>query len=484
MKKPYIVAKRLGPRPVQITLRESTRTDMQSLPDSRACAHPNPEFPLSSRSKQLPSAHLDAQEGSREAPGCAPVGGVLGTYAKTSAALANSDSEQSVRWFPVDDGDGEVKPFEMRGMKWVEHKKLAQIRCDRYRLKSAVNRLLIGSRTSKCCRWKVPTQSVQVMHSAEHSKAFYAGLQVCASVWLCPVCAPKISERRRVELRAAMDEAQRQGLDVMLMTLTVPHGLGDDLDAMLDKMMKAYADTSSNRAGKTARKSVGLRGTVRVLEVTHGRHGWHPHFHVLLFLESGMLPDQVKTILAPTWQNACEKRGLPRPSDEHGVDVRGGYEAAAYVSKWGLEHEMTKGHLKASRSAKGASPWALLAEYQETRSKRSAALWMAYAGAFKGRRQLCWSKGLRDLLAVVEMDDAEIVAKEDTTAVVLAELTDDQWRDVLTTQNEASLLQVAEENPSEVQAFLDGVALLAKVMGAPSPSIGKAKPGARLTKES
>lgn len=75
MKKPYIVAKRLGPRPVQITLRESTRTDMQSLPDSRACAHPNPEFPLSSRSKQLPSAHLDAQEGSREAPGCAPVGG-------------------------------------------------------------------------------------------------------------------------------------------------------------------------------------------------------------------------------------------------------------------------------------------------------------------------------------------------------------------------------------------------------------------------
>jgi hypothetical protein len=406
-------------------------------------------------------------------------GGVLGTYAKTSAAFADSLSKSNVSWFPVGEGDGEVKAFEIRGSEWVERKTLAQIRCDRYRLKSAVNRLLIGSRTSKCCRWKVPTQSVQVMHSAEHGKAFYAGLQVCASVWLCPVCAPKISERRRVELRGAMDEAQRQGLDVMLMTLTVPHGLGDDLDGMLDRMMKAYADTSSNRAGKNARKMVGLRGTVRVLEVTHGRNGWHPHFHVLLFLDGGMSPDQVKSILAPTWQDACEKRGLPRPSDEHGVDVRGGQDAAAYVSKWGLEHEMTKGHLKASRSAKGATPWALLAEYQETRCKRSAALWMAYAAAFKGRRQLCWSKGLRDLLAVVEMDDAEIAAQEDSSAVVLAELTDDQWRDVLTTRSEASLLQVAEENPDELESFLQGVAAMAKAMAIPPPVTEKVKPRAR-----
>lgn len=403
----------------------------------------------------------------------------LGTYAKTSAALPHLLPKSNVSWFPVGEGDGELKAFEIRGSEWVERKTLAQIRCDRYRLKSAVNRLLIGSRTSKCCRWKVPTQSVQVLHSGEHGKAFYAGLQVCASVWLCPVCAPKISERRRVELRGAMDEAQRQGLDVMLMTLTVPHGLGDDLDEMLDRMMKAYADTSSDRAGKNARKAVGLCGTVRVLEVTHGRNGWHPHFHVLLFLDGGMLPDQVKSILAPTWQNACVKRGLSRPSDEHGVDVRGGHDAAAYVSKWGLEHEMTKGHLKASRSFKGATPWALLAEYQETRSKRAAALWMAYAGAFKGKRQLCWSKGLRKLLAVVEMDDVELAAKEDSAAVVLAELTDDQWRDVLVTRTEASLLQVAEENPDELQAFLHGVVAMARAMALPSPIIEKPKSASR-----
>lgn len=447
---------------MRILARPSAATHAQITPKS------TPQKPLS----RPPAAGArTAGKGASE--------GSLGTYAKTSAAFADLLPKNNIKWAPVEGGDGEVKAFEVRGTQWVERKTLAQIRCDRYRLKSAVNRLLIGSRTSKCCRWKVPTQSVQVMHSTEHCKAFYSGLQVCASVWLCPVCAPKISERRRVELRGAMDEAQSQGLDVMLMTLTVPHGLGDDLDGMLDRMMKAYADTSSNRAGKNARKAVGLRGTVRVLEVTHGRNGWHPHFHVLLFLDGGMSPHQVKSILAPTWQDACEKRGLPRPSDEHGVDVRGGQDAAAYVSKWGLEHEMTKGHLKASRSAKGATPWALLAEYQETRCKRSAALWMAYAAAFKGRRQLCWSKGLRDLLAVVEMDDAEIAAQEDSASVVLAELTDDQWRDVLTTRSEASLLQVAEENPGEVQPFLQGVAAMAKAMAIPPPVTEKAKPTAR-----
>lgn len=394
--------------------------------------------------------------------------GVLGTYAKTSSALPIPGA---VAWVPTDDGTGELRAFERKGVAMVEHKSMAQIRIERYRLKGVVNGILPGSRTHKCHRWRVPAQTLRVMHSAEHGKAFYAGLQVCASVWLCPICAPKISERRRVELKAAIDEAINQGLTVMLMTLTVPHGLGDDLGAMLDRMMTAYADTSSDRSGIAARKAFALVGTVRVLEVTHGRNGWHPHFHVLLFVAPGKNPEEVQAIMTPVWQSACVKRGLPRPSDEHGVDVRGGHEAASYAAKWGLEHEMTKGHLKAPRDAKGLTPWGLLLDCLETKSHRSRLLWTTYAAAFKGRRQLCWSKGLRKLLQVEELDDAEIVAKEDAAAVILAELEDDQWRDVLLTHSEASLLQVAEEDPQSLQAFLLGVSVLARAMGGPPPVV-------------
>jgi len=37
---------------------------------------------------------------------------------------------------------------------------------------------------------------------------------------------------------------------------------------------------------------------------------------------------------------------LPAPSMEHGLDLRDGKYADKYVSKWGIEHELTKGHVK------------------------------------------------------------------------------------------------------------------------------------------
>ena len=43
----------------------------------------------------------------------------------------------------------------------------------------------------------------------------------------------------------------------------------------------------------------------------------------------------------------CLHQGRVKSSDLiHGVDVRNGTYAAEYVSKWGLEEEVTKGHLK------------------------------------------------------------------------------------------------------------------------------------------
>ena len=46
------------------------------------------------------------------------------------------------------------------------------------------------------------------------------------------------------------------------------------------------------------------------------------------------------------WKDCCLKAGLDEPSEKHGLDLQAGNEAGAYVAKWGLEHEMTKGHIK------------------------------------------------------------------------------------------------------------------------------------------
>lgn len=427
---------------------------------SGVCGEDCSHHTVGRRRRATPAAREREDGGAEGAP--------LGIYAGSSSAPTKGPVLQ---WALSDDDTGEIVPFERRGNEWVEHKTPQQVRAERYRLKAIVNAFLPGSRTCKCHRWRVPKQSLQVLNSVEFKKAFYAGLQVCASPWLCPLCAPKISERRRVELKGGIERAKKLGWEVMLLTATVPHGLGDDLLTMLDQMLEAWAKTSSTRAGAKARQSIGLEGTIRVLEVTHGQNGWHPHFHVLLFVSGGMTLQQVADIFRPLWQDACKKVGLPRPSDEHGLRVDGGEKAASYASKWGLEHEMTKGHLKRSRSVKGQTPWDLLRCYQDSKCQRSRLLWLTYAEAFKGRRQLCWSRGLKKCLEVVDLSDDEIAAQQDEPASLLAELTDDQWRDVLATKNESALLDLAEHHPEEIDAFLQGVAVTARAKSGKRPAI-------------
>ena len=195
-------------------------------------------------------------------------------------------------------------------------------------------------------RWRLPSHKVAVNKAHQYNKAFYTGLQVCGRVWSCPVCSAKIAERRRVELTTATTLAKAQGMQVMLLTLTVPHGLGDDLGTMLDCMGQAWRKTSTERRGKALRKSLDVKGTIRALEVTHGKNGWHPHFHVLLFVGQGVTAEQIFEAYAPLWQTVCVKAGLPEPSLAHGTRVDDGSYAAAYVGKWGLEAEMTRGHSK------------------------------------------------------------------------------------------------------------------------------------------
>jgi hypothetical protein len=374
----------------------------------------------------------------------------LGIYAKTdSAQLA------------VDQNTGEILsglPVDPRQFRW-----------ERFALKSVVNRLLPVSRTSKCMRWRVPKQSLQVLKSQEHGKAFYKGLQVCASVWACPVCAAKISERRRAELVTALALAKAQSWDVFMLTLTVPHGLGDELSSLLDQIHKAWRSTSTSRAGQKLRKLLGIRGTVRALEVTHGANGFHPHLHVLLFLDSGFSTDSVQFAFSPLWQQACQRSGLPRPSDAHGCRVDDGSYAAAYASKWGLESEMTKSHTKTGKNG-SRTPWDFLRAVLSKAEgwEQSAHLFRTYAQTFKGKRQLYWSNGLRDLLAMGEQaTDEEVAAAQEDSARVLADLTDDQWRAVLRTRSESALLDIAEEHPEALPIFLNSIVAMAERQAKP-----------------
>ncbi|MDP3425701.1 MAG: hypothetical protein Q8S32_18315 [Burkholderiaceae bacterium] len=336
-------------------------------------------------------------------------------------------------------------------------------------MKAAAEKVLgNGSRLFKCQRMRIDkTKDVEIKISTESARAFFSGFQACGSVWICAVCAPKVTERRKVEVAQAVELAKAQGLKVMLLTGTAPHGLGDDVRVVLAALKKGWKNTSCGRKAQALRQEIGLVGSIRVLETTYGENGFHPHFHALLILDTKMTPAQVEEAWWPLWRDGCIKAGLGEPSRKHGLKVEDGSRAAEYLTKWGMEHELTKGHLKKGKTS--LTPWDLMRvmafgpghfsispELRETLTRlgidqdRARALWVIYAQAFKGNRQLYWSNGLRKLLGLgLEKSDEEVAqADPEETAVTVATVNNTQRLAMIRACAWSEVLIVAEHDPS------------------------------------
>jgi hypothetical protein len=320
-------------------------------------------------------------------------------------------------------------------------------RIQRFMLQSVARKLLPKTRTNNCLRVRQGGKQIQVLKSKEHGTASYGGLQTCGSVWQCPVCAAKISERRRVEVLGAMTAHKAQGGAVNMLTLTCPHQRSDDLVELLAKQAKALTRFWSDKQVKALLAELLTIGQIKATEVTHGRlstfdNGWHPHYHVLLFCGSGVDLEAVEAALYPRWVNACRLAGLGEPSREHGLKLDGGDEAGKYISKWGLENEITKGHIKKAKT--GETPFDLLrALALDDSDRQAAALFIEFANAFKGKRQLRWSKGLKARFALEEKSDEALAEEKDDHAELLGLLTIEQWRDVLAADGRGTLLSAA-----------------------------------------
>lgn len=147
--------------------------------------------------------------------------------------------------------------------------------------------------------------------------------------------------------------------------------------------------------------------------------------------------------LYAVWARVCVKAGLGEPSLQHGLKLDDGSRAAKYVSKWGLEDEMTKGHTK--KALYGETPFDFLRVLVENpEDRQAAALFIEFARVFKGKRQLFWSRGLKARYAIGEKTDDDLAQeKEDEFAVLLGTITIEQWRDVLAVEGRGAVLSMA-----------------------------------------
>jgi len=329
----------------------------------------------------------------------------------------------------------------------------------RYSRQPSVGRLMPQSSTAKCLK-VVVNDSVNIVKSKEHGECHYVGLMTCGNVWTCPICAAKISERRRKELKAAIVQHEAEGRSVLLITFTVSHQREESLQGLLERLSKASIWFYAHRTYKELKKRYMKRGRVRAMEVNHGQaNGWHPHMHELWFLDLNLHDYSIlKAEIFALWLKACKRFDLGLPSEEYGVDVRGGDKAASYVTKfgdqdeWGLESELSKSHLKKAKNG-SRSPFQLIDSYQEG-DKQAGALFIEYAQAFKGKRQLTWSRGLKNQFDLEDLTDEEIANKEEDNCELVVRVSKDDWYKVLKDSfteidSRLMLLQLAENGGSD-----------------------------------
>lgn len=283
------------------------------------------------------------------------------------------------------------------------------------------------------------------------------GLQTCASVHLCPVCAGRIRSRRAEELDAYATAWEEQGGGIVLVTLTMRHFARQTLKTLVRAQTDAWrrAIGSAGRPWRRLQEALGIVGYVRAWEVTHGANGWHPHYHVVFFLERPWTEEDAETFRAALfarWERALTKAGGYQVSADRAVRVDlprygTGGQVARYLMKRTdgrvrvrVGAELNRADTKSGRAGR-RTPFEILGDIRdqladapegtEVGKLTDVKLWRQYEEGSHGVRALHWSSGMEDRLAdLVDAEletDEEIAAETDEDLEPLAVVPSETW---------------------------------------------------------
>lgn len=395
----------------------------------------------------------------------------------------------------VTDGNGRVWPVNENGKPLgiitKSHPTLDTQgfqRIQDYALQQQAAKLLHGkSRVCFCGKRKIDkNRNRSVVYNPNTERAYFENVQRCGSIWDCKVCAKKITETRRKELAFA-NELWKSGVVLQtfdyseypenfigpirptweyvkghtyLITLTNSHNAGHSLLSQREGQKKAMKRFFEGRKAEALMGRLGKRFHITNYEVTFGKNGWHPHHHILVFSDKALSISEFSALrneLAEHWINCCRLSKLPLPNMEHGLDLADGTYADQYIGKWGVEHEMTKGHIKKGKEG-GLTPFDLLQlsfEDELVFGRKPSQLFKEYAAAFKGARQLMWSRGLKDVFGLCDVSDDEIMDKVTDEAIKLNDVEDLVFRLLVKYKKYVEFLIAVEEEQKGVAGAVD-----------------------------
>jgi hypothetical protein len=239
--------------------------------------------------------------------------------------------------------------------------------------------------------------------------------------------------RRARQIEMALRQHVDAGGSALLATYTVPHTRDESLPVVLARL----ADTWRRYAKHAWRDVLGAHyvGNVRALEVVHGVSGWHPHYHVLVFVSPG-LPylTPVAVALAGRWS---EVAGADWRADVRQVARDGVAAVARYLTTDGISGASYEVANPAAKVPAGRSYTQLLYDYARYRSSVDAALVYEYAAALHGVHHLTVSPRLRRLYDFTDPASGWDEISDDD---ILALLNSGEWLSIFNAGEERNLL--------------------------------------------
>lgn len=285
----------------------------------------------------------------------------------------------------------------------------------RRRVLAYLARQMTGRKTVSCCGLALLGKPVTV-RARRGEPASFVGIKKCKARWECPDCMVDIQRIRAEKLQRvnAAWRAKGAGHAMVMLTLTVPHGLGDNLRAIRRRVSTAWRYVQQGAPWKRCLVKFAIGGTVRALEVTHGeRHGFHPHLHVALYTSRTLADAELAELerwVSERWRKAITnpRHGQPWPAPHpvHGVRCTR-LEGSDYLVKMGLDaRELVMATTKAGRDGNRTPLQVLhavqiaLATGDRKGAQYFASVWRAYAKGILGARQLTYSRGFLESLGL------------------------------------------------------------------------------------
>lgn len=320
----------------------------------------------------------------------------------------------------------------------------------KYALLRQVQTVLDGSGYAVQSCQKCVGGGVRVMRSGDD--AYFDGIITCKSIWLCPVCAQRINSQRLDQLKDALGS----GYKTVMVTATLRHDQGDRLRDLLRSLKDAVRRVKSGRWWGDYKDSHGVVASVTSYEITHGVFGWHPHIHMLLFL------DRDRPDVDVMWSEFVSRyvylvdRGGGYASRHHAVDVtQTGSSAGQYLVKHvsvdaGLAYEMSSTDTKDGRGSGSKTFWDLV--FLSKYFTDAVDLIKEYADATYRLKSFVWSRGAKKILGVKDQKD-----RDGDDPLPVANITRPVWTVIRTHALQDTVLSLAVLDDDQLRLFLGGL---------------------------